>query len=180
MSYEKNVVFSLDEDLLTTLINLSISLEKIQDGNHYFFKWAMISAHNAVQTAMCLCLMVVDSKLVRKKETYDKDYGDLDTIQWLYKKLLDPRFAIYIGSKTIDPNDYPIATIERLQKVRNTFIHQQPSHYFFTRIELVELIDFSTKLVKFLVSESERMALGSIKASIEQEISNVERQITNC
>ena len=82
-----------------------------------------------------------------------------------------------MGSKLIDSNVFPIKTIKRLQHVRNTFIHQQPSRYVFTERELFELIDYSIKLVRFLVSDSNRLVLGPIRQKIESSLELNEKQL---
>ena len=63
-------------------------------------------------------------------------------------------------SKNIPIVDGELSEIQRLQTIRNTFIHQQPDLYVFTFEELYELIVLAVKLSRFLISESDRMALG--------------------
>ena len=103
---------------------------------------------------MCLALVTSDSRLPRKRESYDRDYGELDNIEWLYEKLFKPDILPYMGSKTIDPALFNKAIVLKLQAVRNKFIHQQPMMYVFTKTELIGLIDFSVSIVYFLISLS--------------------------
>ena len=84
-----------------------------------------------------------------------------------------------MGSKTIDPALFNKAIVLKLQAVRNKFIHQQPMMYVFTKTELIGLIDFSVSIVYFLISKSERMALGSVRQEIENVIDNLKVQLTS-
>lgn len=54
---EKLVSFDLDTDLVMSLKYLIDALSKIDKGNDTYFKWAIIYAHNSVQSAMCLALV---------------------------------------------------------------------------------------------------------------------------
>lgn len=157
---EKLVSFDLDTDLVMSLKYLIDALSKIDKGNDTYFKWAIIYAHNSVQSAMCLALVTSGSHLVRKRDSYDKEYGDLDNVEWLYEKLRLECYLPYVGSQVINSDRFEKEKIKRLQAVRNTFIHQQPSLYLFTCNELVELIHISIDLVDFLVNESERFSIN--------------------
>ncbi len=178
-SNSRIIGFSLDRELLISLESLSDTLTKIFKDEEYYYKWAIVFSHSTIQASMCLCLDVVDSRLVRNRNSYDKDYGDLDTIEWLYKKLLKTEFIIYTNALIINENDFPLKFIQTLQIVRNTFIHQSPELYVFEKQELRELIMLSVRLIRFLVSHSERMALDIIKNDIENVICTIENQLTN-
>lgn len=112
-----------------------------------------------------------------QKNSYDKISGDLDNVEWLYRKLQKSELLSFIGSTAIPEVDGELNQLERLQIVRNTFIHQQPDLYLFTFEELCELIKLTIKLTRFLVSKSERMALGNIvsKEAMEAQLDLVER-----
>jgi len=172
---EELVTFDLATDLYTSLNSLSVVLKQ----EPQYLKWAIIYSHNSVQSAMCLALVTSDSRLPRKRESYDRDNGELDNIEWLYEKLLNPDILPYMGSKTIDPILFNKAIVLKLQAVRNKFIHQQPITYVYTKTEMIGLIDFAVSIVYFLVSQSERMALGPIKQEIENVIDNLKEQLTS-
>ncbi|MEK0159027.1 hypothetical protein [Pseudoalteromonas piscicida] len=129
---EKLVSFDLETDLVMSLRCLLDALSQIERGQSMYFKWAVIYGHNSVQSAMCLALITSDSRLVRKKDSYHSEYGDLDNIEWLYETQRKEDFLPYMGSKVIDSQRFEKEKISRLQTVRNTFIHQHPSLYVFT------------------------------------------------
>ncbi len=177
---DKLVSFDLETDLVMSLRFLSDALSQIERGETSYFKWAVIYGHNSVQSVMCLALITTDSRLVRKRDSYHSEYGDLDNIQWLYQKLCKEDFLPYMGSKTIDIERFEKDNISRLQTVRNTFIHQHPTHYVFTFRELVELIFLSVDLVSFLVNESERLAInGNVQSHIKGLVGELNTQLTN-
>jgi len=178
---EKLVSFDLETDLVMSLRCLLDALSQIESGQNTYFKWAVIYGHNSVQSAMCLALITSDSRLVRKKDSYHSEYGDLDNIEWLYEKLRKKDFLPYMGSQVIDSQRFEKEKVSRLQTVRNTFIHQHPSLYVFTFNELVELISISVDLVGFLVNESERLAInGYTQSQIKGLVDALSTQLTNC
>ncbi|KUM52787.1 hypothetical protein [Rheinheimera sp. EpRS3] len=174
---EELVTFDLATDLHISLNCLSDVLKQAISNEHKYLKWAIIYSHNSVQSAMCLALTTSDSRLTRKRDSYDRDYGELDNIEWLYEKLLNPDILPYMGSKTIDPALFNKAIVSRLQTVRNKFIHQQPITYVFTKTELIGLIDFSVSILDFLISHSERTALGPAKEAIVTLIDKIKEQL---
>ncbi len=103
---EQSVGFELETDLLMALESLSESLIKVKNGCVKYLKWSLIFAHTALQSAMCLSLINSATFLVRKKSSYGKISGDLDNVEWLYKKLQKPDFLPYVGSKNIPTVDY--------------------------------------------------------------------------
>ena len=175
------VSFELETDLLMALESLSDSLIKVKGGRNSYLKWSLIFAHTALQSAMCLSLITCSSLLVRKRDSYKNDSGDLDNIEWLYLKLQKPEFLTFAGSEIIPEVEGQLSKVKRLQVIRNTFIHQQPDLYTFTFEELAELIKLSVELVRFLISKSERMALGgNVKqADLETLINIIESQLTS-
>lgn len=178
---DKLVSFDLETDLAMSLQCLSDALSQIERGETSYFKWAVVYGHNSVQSAMCLALITSDSRLVRKRDSYHSEYGDLDNIEWLYQKLCKEDWLPYMGSKAIDSKLFEKEDISRLQTTRNTFIHQHPSHYVFTFNELVELISLSVEVVGFLVNESERLAIsGNALSKIRGLVGELSSQLTNC
>ncbi|HHF3095073.1 TPA: hypothetical protein ACPJ00_004006 [Vibrio diabolicus] len=176
---EKLVSFDLETDTVLSLQCLLYALSQIESGQNSYLKWAVIYGHNSVQSVMCLALITSDSRLVRKKDSFHSEYGDLDNIEWLYEKLRIEGFLPYIGSQAIDNKRFEKVKISRLQTVRNTFIHQHPSGYVFTFNELVELIRISVDLVGFLVNESERLALnGHTESQVKDVVSKLNTQLT--
>jgi len=174
------VNFELETDLLMALENLLDSLIKVKDGRINYLKWSLIFAHTALQSAMCLSLITTATFLVRNKSSYGDSSGNLDNVEWLYQKLQKPDFRPYIGSKAIPTVTGELSKIQRLQVIRNTFIHQQPDLYIFTFEELYELIVLAVKLSRFLISESDRMALGAYvnKTVLEDQLELIEIQLT--
>ncbi|HIF9274861.1 TPA: hypothetical protein ACX6QR_002883 [Photobacterium damselae] len=177
---EKLVSFDLETDLTMSLECLSNAISRISNGNDYYLKWAVIYGHNSVQSAMCLALITSDSRLVRKRDSYDAEYGDLDSVEWLYEKLRKEEFLPYVNNLIFDSHRFQKQEVCRLQTVRNTFIHQHPCRYIFTFEELIELIDFSVNIVEFLVNESERLAItGDLKSQLEELLKKLSTQLTN-
>lgn len=178
---EQQVNFELDSDLLMALENLSASLIKAENVRNSYLKWSLIFGHTALQSAMCLSLRTSASFLVRKRESYQQDFGDLDNVEWLYQKLQNPDFLPYMESEVIPKVEGELNQIKRLQVFRNTFMHQQLDMYCFTFEELHELIVLTVKLTRFLVSKSERMALGVNinKVALEKQLDIVESQLTS-
>ena len=175
---KKLINFNLEADLSISLSCLSDAISKIRCEHEGYFKWAIIYAHNSLQTSMCLALITTNSCLVRKRDSYNKEFGELDNVEWLYTKLQNPDFLTYMGSKALPADVNGDQLIKRLQKIRNTFIHQQPSLYVFTTDELYELLDFSVKIIRFLVSKSGRMALVNGTMVIEKTLDQIEMQLT--
>ncbi|WP_077342880.1 hypothetical protein [Pseudocolwellia agarivorans] len=174
---EKIISFELETDLLMALESLSSSLKKIKNGRESYLKWAFIFGHTALQSTMCLSLITTSSFLVRNKSFYQEDAGDLDNIEWLYQKLQKPEFLPYTGSKIIPKNE--LNQIKNIQKIRNTFIHQQPDLYIFTFKELFDFIILMVRLIRFLVSQSERMSFGGNvnKKCFEDWLDILEKQL---
>jgi len=179
---ELAVNFDLESDLLMALESISEALLKVKGGNHSYLKWAVIFGHTALQSAMCLSLITSASFLVRKRTSYKNNYGELDNIEWLYQKLQNTDLLPYVDSKIIPKNALELKQIKNLQTIRNTFIHQQPALYVYTFEELIESIGLTVKLTRFLVSSSERMALGAsiTKVTLEQKLGVLESQLTSC
>lgn len=174
---EELVTFDLATDLYISLDCLYVVLTKAISSDQKYLKWAIIYSHNSVQSAMCLALITSDSRLARKRESYTRNYGDLDSIEWLYEKLTNPDILPYMESRVIDTVLFNKKIVSRLQTVRNTFIHQQPITYVFTKTELIGLIGFSVSILDFLISNSGRMALGSEKESIVNIIDKIKEQL---
>jgi hypothetical protein len=174
------VRFELETDLLMALESLYDSLIKVKSGRNSYLKWSLIFGHTALQSAMCLSLITSATFLVRKRSSYGDSSGDLDNVEFLYKKLQKSDLLPYVGSKNIPEVSGELSQIQRLQKIRNTFIHQQPDLYVFTFEELYELIVLTVKLSRFLISKSERMALGVNvnKATLEDQLELIESQLT--
>ncbi|PIB17432.1 hypothetical protein [Vibrio rotiferianus] len=178
---DRLVSFDLETDLVMSLRCLLDALSQIEAGQNSYFKWAVIYGHNSVQSAMCLALITSDSRLVRKRDSYHTDYGDLDNIEWLYEKLRKEDFLPYMGSQIIDNRRFKKESVSRLQTTRNTFIHQHPSQYVFTFNELAELLFLSVELVDFLVNDSERLAIdGHTQSQIKGLVGELSTQLTNC
>ncbi|MGB2742534.1 MAG: hypothetical protein WBC60_18470 [Cognaticolwellia sp.] len=177
---EQLVSFELETDLLMALESLSNSLIKVKSGLNSYLKWSLIFGHAALQSAMCLSLITSATFLVRNRSSYKNISGDLDNVEWLYKKLQNPKFLPYIGSKNIPTLSGELSQIKRLQEVRNTFTHQKPDLYFFTFEELYELIVLTVKLSRFLISKSERMVLGVNvnTATLENQLELIESQLS--
>ncbi len=174
------VCFDLENDVLMALENLGHSLTKVQMGNLNHFKWALVFGHTALQSSMCLSLITSGSFLIRKRDSYHNESGDLDNIEWLYQKLQNADILPFVGSKTLPHEPNELEEIKRLQTVRNTFIHQQSSLYVFTSRELLALVSLTIKLTRFLISESERLSIGAFvsKAKLETQLSSVEQLLT--
>jgi hypothetical protein len=172
------VSFELEGDLLMALEALSDALGKATSGRRNYLKWSIIFSHNALQSAMCLSLETSATFLVRKRSSYGKENGELDNIEWLYAKLRKPEFLPYLESKVIPECEGELSLVQRLQIVRNTFIHQQPDLYVFDADELYSLIGLALKLTRFLVGDSERMLFSQVdKAILEGNLLAVESQL---
>lgn len=176
---EKLISFDLETDTVMSLQCLLDALSQIESGKNSYFKWAVVYGHNSIQSVMCLALITSDSRLVRKRDSFHSEYGDLDNIEWLYEKLQKKEFLPYMDSQVIDSQQFEKIKISRLQEVRNTFIHQHPSGYVFTFNELLELIRISVDLVGFLVNESERLSLnGHTEFQIKDLVGKLRAQLT--
>lgn len=173
--------FELESDLLMALESLSDSLIKVNNGRNSYLKWSLIFGHTVLQSSMCLSLITCSTLLVRKRESYKNNFGDLDNIEWLYLKLQKSEFLTFVGSETIPEVKGQLSKVQRLQEIRNTFIHQQPDLYCFTFEELVELIKLTVELTRFLISKSQRMALGAnvTQADLESLLDIIESQLTS-
>ncbi|CAH7082396.1 hypothetical protein L1D33_04945 [Vibrio chagasii] len=173
---KKVVSFNLETDLSMSLECLSDALERINNGDDAYFKWAVIYSHNSIQTAMCLALITSSNCLVYSK--FDTESGHLTNIGWLYERLLDERYVSYVDGLIIDSDRFEKKHVCRLQTIRNTFIHQHPISYTFASEELIELISFAINVVAFLVNESERMALDyALKSKIIGLLTKLTMQI---
>ncbi|EHZ2539440.1 hypothetical protein [Vibrio diabolicus] len=176
---EKLISFDLENDTIMSLQCLLDALSQIESGNSSYFKWAVVYGHNSAQSVMCLALITSDSHLVRKKNSCHSEYGDLDNIEWLYEKLRIKDFLPYMDSQVIDSQRFEKVKMSRLQAVRNSFIHQQPSSYVFTFNELLELIRISVDLVGFLINESGRLALNDhTESQIKDLVDKLRTQLT--
>ena len=91
----------------------------------YYLKWSIIVGHTTLQGAMCLLLITCSNLLVRKREFYKNNSGDLDNIEWLYLKLQNTKFLTPMGSKIISEVK-GVIKIKCLQKIKiHLYINSQ-------------------------------------------------------
>jgi hypothetical protein len=105
--------------------------------NDYYWKWAIITMHNCLQSFMVLALQGTNSVNIirtRDRERWIDAYNNnlpypktqLKTINELFDSLTSGAMNQYIHSKVFVPESKHIGAIDIINSVRNNFIHFQP------------------------------------------------------
>jgi hypothetical protein len=126
-SFDKHIVG------ITSLEILLHCLKMVREKETYW-QWIYISLHSAVQAFMVLTLTGSNSLLTYRDadaELWLKNYHEglktpllnLDSFMKLYEKTKSERIQFYVHSKKFVPSGTQDESIERLNNLRNDFIH---------------------------------------------------------
>ncbi len=152
--------------------------------DNYFWKWVVLSLHNAVQGFMVCTLRGSNGLNVLKDdirdqwlEAYRRGSGDyppeiLDTYLNLYKKIKSDKMVMFYHSKKFSPEGQQGWSIKKLNRLRNKFIHYLPGGFLLEVSGLPNIIDDCLAVIKFLVFES-----GNIWIDMDKQ-DNISKLIT--
>ena len=131
----------------------------------YYWKWVLISLHNAAQGFMVLAMWsgnglrsMPDKDAVKWLQAYrdgtsfPKDR--LDKFLNLYKKCKDSRNFNYVGSAAFEATPEHDASFEDLNEFRNEFIHFTPKGWVLELQGLPSMLNQVLELIKFFGWES--------------------------
>lgn len=133
--------------------------------NPYEWKWVLIIAHNTLQAFMVCAVKgsvglgaLTEKSAAKWLEAYNKGllYPEerLDFFLKLYKKIKGPEMQQYFHSKAFVPTPEQDASVDKLNRHRNTFIHFTPTGLLMTVDDLPALIRDVLNIIRFLVKES--------------------------
>jgi hypothetical protein len=152
------------------------SLEKVwqflgeTDEDDYQWRWVIIAVHSTLQSFMVLALKggnslnVLTEKVQRlwleayhKGECYPVE--KLDLFLNLYKKLQTSKIDIYIHSKRFIPTADVTSDVQKLNSLRNRFIHFLPGGWSLEIDGLPRICKNAMLVVTFLFFESGNICL---------------------
>jgi hypothetical protein len=135
------------------------------DEDYYQWKWVIIAVHSTLQSFMVLALKggnslnVLTERAQRKwLEAYQKGecypVEKLDLFMNLYQKVQTGKMDIYIHSKRFIPAPDVTSDVEKLNSLRNRFIHFLPGGWSLEIDGLPRICKNATSVVSFLFFES--------------------------
>lgn len=148
------------------------------------WKWLIIAIHSAVQGLMVLCLekgngLLTQHPRTAKKwlEAYrsDKDFPDqrLDFFLSLYKKTKSPDTHRYYRESAFDADARNDEAMERLNELRNEFIHYNPKGWSIEIALMVEACLVCLDLIQHLAFKANSF-IWNDEIDLEQTKSSVE------
>ena len=131
----------------------------------YRWKWALVALHSAVQGFMVLALRggnglaaLKDDVAAAWLEAYEKQQPlpeeRLDSYENLYKKIKSDRMLMYGHSKTFVPTGSQGGSINKLNDLRDDFIHFVPKGWSLEVTGLPRLFGDCLDVIEFLGWES--------------------------
>jgi hypothetical protein len=128
-----------------------------------YWKWTIISLHNAVQGFMVLALQSTNAIPVLKAPMTPAPSGQYDPpqlidFQELYNRIKKEEFmGMFVHSRTFKPDGTQGGSIKHLNRLRNEFVHYTPKSWLFSQTEVLELpklVDDCARLIAFLAFDS--------------------------
>lgn len=140
----------------------------------YFYKWAIIALHNALQGFMILALKgtdtlnIYDSKSREKLINHFDNNGDIkweeiriENFQSLYKKLKSSEMRLSGISKAFIPTGSEDDSIRKLNEFRNDFIHFGAKAWVIYLDDMPKTFSDCIRIIEFIVNESNNIVWGS-------------------
>jgi len=137
--------------------------------DRYRWKWTIIATHNALQGFMILALQMGNGLLVLKeniaaqwlkalREGGQYPTEKLDSFLNLYKKIKSDLMLRYENSKKFEAKPNHDRAVERLNELRNDFIHFVPKGWCLELTGLPEICLSCLEIMEFLGWESENVS----------------------
>ena len=190
MEFEENVSGSVSFDKhIVGITSLEILLHclKTVKAKEAYWQWLYISLHSAVQAFMVLALTGSNSlQTYRNKDAelwvnnYDSRLDppplNLDSFLNLYGKTKSERMKFYVHSREFIPSGTQDQSMERLNDLRNDFIHYQSD------VSSIWLESFGYPIVNDCLDYIEFLAFQSNNFIWEKEHykTETERLLTEC
>lgn len=179
----------LNEAILALDI-LSEHLVKVVDDT-YYWKWSIISIHNSLQGFMVCALRghngvnVLNNhsfeEWIKRHENGNGNYvvDTLDDFLNLYKKIKSDKMLMFGNSNKFSPEKHQDLSIEKIDKLRNEFIHFTPNGWSLEVSEVPQIIEDCVDIIQFLTFKSNNIVYPneSIKQKIETLIENIKTSL---
>ncbi len=131
----------------------------------YPWKWAILGLHSALQAFMALALENSNGLRALKKDTaarWMRSYRKgkplpkekLDWFPALYDKIKSDLMLFLVVSKKYEPDPTHDYSVEKLNELRNAFIHFLPSRWLLDVTGLPDICRNCLDVIKFLAWES--------------------------
>lgn len=154
----------------------------------YRWKWVIITTHNALQGFMVLALWGGNGLLALRDKiaaqwlrayTEGGKYPDekLDRFLNLYKKIKSERMLFYRHSRKFDPTPDHDWAVEKLNKLRNKFIHFVPKGLCLELtglpgiclrcLEVIEFLGWKSGNIVFYEEDQKERAMSALKKAIK-------------
>ena len=164
--------FNTDEEneAIRALEFVAEILPRVRDDS-YYWKWAIIGLHNAVQGYMVLALRGSwpvrvykprDARRILQHERTDilgrfalEAKADLDFFLGLFTKVqASDQMGMYVNSRPLVPSEAQVASVERLNRLRNEVIHFVPISMTLSVAEWPAMVRDCCSIIRFLAFES--------------------------
>ncbi len=139
-------------------------------GDARYWKWVLIGLHNALQGFMVLALQGTAYFNVLKKEQRAAWIKSLDEghqytgpshlafFMELYRDIQSDRMKRYTHSRVFKPTNTQSQSVERLNNLRNDFIHFIPTSWVLYLNGLPELVKDVIDVIEFLAAKSNNIS----------------------
>lgn len=153
-------------ECLESLKFISQIIEKLKN-EPYYWKWTIISFHNAIQSVLIMSLKGSNGLLTLKEKSekaWLKAYNEglppsekleLDTFLNLYKKIKSTEHLCFSHSKKYSPPGDQDWAMKKLNALRNDFIHFGPKFWYIEISGLPKIILDCLDIVIFQCNFSE-------------------------
>lgn len=150
-------------------LRVVIDMLKLVRDEPYFWKWVILALHNVLQGFMVLALRGSDGLRVLKDdcakawlEAYERADGKypkprLKSFLELYEVIKSDQMRIYGISQRSIPNGTQEESIERLNELRNDFVHFTPKFWSLEISGLTQMVIDCIRVISFLAFESKNV-----------------------
>jgi hypothetical protein len=164
----------MTDETQEAILALQLTREQLShlasSGSHHYWNWVIVGLHHALQSFMVLALSpnnylnVLTEKDAKAElagyQQGHRKYSEpkLDKFINLYKKIKSDRMKIYIDSKPFNPNHTQDRSVEKLNALRNDFIHFVPKSWAIEVNGLLQIAEDCINIIAFLAFESGNVA----------------------
>ena len=151
------------QEAVLSLQMMSEQLDHLaKTGNKHYWTWIIIGLHTALNGFMVLALRgtndlnVLPEKCAKQWLTaYDSNSGKypekrLDSFLNLYNKIKSEKMNLYTNSKLFIPKATQDSSVEKLNSLRNDFIHFIPKDWFIEPSYFIQIIYDCLDIISFL------------------------------
>lgn len=146
-------------------------LEKL-NSEIYYWKWVILALHSSLQGFMVAALKGSSGLNVltdKSAEGWLKAHQaglrtfprqKLDTFLNLYKKMKTDKMLMYHGSKKFVSTEEQDWSVQKLNSLRNSYIHFQPMLWFIRKAGLPQITKECLSVIRFLALDSGNFGSG--------------------